>query len=228
MLKFLGTGSCFNVGDGNNACYYFDKSEQAILLIDCGESVFERIVKTGLLDGIKSIDIMITHLHSDHAGSLPSLLFFCDLAMGLAPKVIYPDKETIGSYLGLTGNDARKFELVCPSEYDRYEIAEIEQEHSKFLKAYGYLIRIGGELLYYSGDTHTIDPKILQMLNDGQIDHFYQDTTRYENASHLNIDALYGLVAAEYRDRVVCMHLDDEISREKAKGYGFHVAHNGT
>ena len=224
MLKFLGTGSCFNVADGNNACYYFSKSEQAIMLIDCGESVFERIVECGLLDGMKSIDILITHLHSDHAGSLPSLLFFCDLALGLTPKVIYPDKETMGSYLGLTGNDARKFELVSPSEYDRYEITEIGQEHSKSIKAFGYLMRIDGESIYYSGDAHTIDPEVLQMLNNGQIDHFYQDTTRYENASHLNIDALHGLVAAERRDRVVCMHLDDDISREKAKGYGFHVA----
>jgi len=224
MLRFLRTGSCFNVSDGNNACYYLDKSAQALLLIDCGESVFERIVESGLLDGIRSIDILITHLHSDHAGSLPSLLFYCDLALGLTPKVIYPDRETMGKYLGLTGNDARKFELVRPSEYDRYETTEIGQEHSKFIKAYGYLIRIDGELLYYSGDAHTISPKVLHLLNDGRIDHFYQDTTRYENASHLNIDTLYGLVAAGRRDRVVCMHLDDDIAREKAEGYGFHVA----
>ncbi len=43
VLNFIGNGSCFNTDYGNNSAYYMDKEKQSLLLIDCGESVFERI-----------------------------------------------------------------------------------------------------------------------------------------------------------------------------------------
>lgn len=75
LLKFIENGSCFNTDFGNNSTYYIDKKNQSLLLIDCGESIFERIMKHKLLENIKDIDILITHMHTDHIGSLFSLLF---------------------------------------------------------------------------------------------------------------------------------------------------------
>ncbi len=44
-LNFIGNGSCFNTDFGNNSAYYIDKEKKSLLLIDCGETVFERLMK---------------------------------------------------------------------------------------------------------------------------------------------------------------------------------------
>jgi len=224
MLKFLGNGSCFNTKAGNNTCYYYDKEDKHMLFIDCGEGTFEKIERNHLLDGVKNVDILVTHLHSDHVGSLPSLLFFCQYALGIKPTVIYPDKETIGEYLKLSGNEPDEFKIVCPNEYEKFSVIDIEQEHSKFIKAYGYLLNIDGKTIYYSGDAHTINPLVLERFNNGQIDYFYQDVTRYENFAHMNIDALNEIILPQYKDKVICMHFDDDIIKEKTERLGFKCA----
>ena len=75
QLKFLGRGSAFNIKDGNTAAYI--KDNNTLLLIDCGETVFKEIQRRNLLEGVSDINILITHLHSDHVGSLSSLLMYC-------------------------------------------------------------------------------------------------------------------------------------------------------
>ena len=76
MLKFLGIGSCFNFDMGNTSAYYIDNKEKTMLLFDCGETVFSELGKKGLLSDLEKATVIITHLHSDHVGSLPSLIFY--------------------------------------------------------------------------------------------------------------------------------------------------------
>ena len=45
-LKFLGRGSAFNVLEGNTSCYFIEKDE--LFLIDCGENVFNCLIKKKL------------------------------------------------------------------------------------------------------------------------------------------------------------------------------------
>ena len=56
-LKFIGRGSAFNIKEGNTAAYY--KSNDYMLLIDCGSNIFERILNNNLLDDIKEIYIFV-------------------------------------------------------------------------------------------------------------------------------------------------------------------------
>ena len=44
-LNFIGNGSCFNTDFGNNSAYYIDKEKKSMILIDCGKTVFERLMK---------------------------------------------------------------------------------------------------------------------------------------------------------------------------------------
>ena len=69
-LKFLGRGAAFNPKEGNNSAYFIENNQ--LFLIDCGENIFERLVENGLLESVESINLMITHTHSDHVGSLGS------------------------------------------------------------------------------------------------------------------------------------------------------------
>ena len=75
MLKFIGTGSAFNTKLGNTSAYI--KDNNTLLLIDCGELTFARILSLNLLDDVNEVHIAITHTHPDHIGSLGSLIFYC-------------------------------------------------------------------------------------------------------------------------------------------------------
>ena len=51
MLKFIGTGSCFNYKMGNNSAYYIHNvnGKKRFILFDCGEDVFHKILNNNLL-----------------------------------------------------------------------------------------------------------------------------------------------------------------------------------
>jgi len=224
VLNFIGNGSCFNTDFGNTSAYYMDQETQSLLLIDCGESIFERIKKQKLLEKAKDVHVLVTHLHSDHAGSLPSLLFFEEYVKGIVPTVIYPEKDIMRAFLSLVGNELQAYRIVTPEECEKYTIQEVRQKHSDFIHAYGYTLELDGKRIYYSGDTKTIAPHIMQAFRNGQIDEFYQDVSRYETPAHMNIETLGKMFTEEERKRITCMHFDDEITREKAEYMGFGIS----
>jgi len=223
-LKFIGNGSCFNTTFGNNSAYYIDEEKQSLLLIDCGESIFERIKKQIILEKVKDIYILITHMHTDHVGSLSSLLFFCEYRKGIIPTVIYPEKSTMSQFLSLVGNEPQAYKLITPSECEEYRIHEINQEHSGFINAYGYVLRIGDRCIYYSGDTKTIPQSIIESFRNGKIDEFYQDVSRYDTPAHMNIETLSRLFHKDERNKITCMHFDDDITKNKAECLGFNIS----
>ena len=73
ILNFIGTGGAFSSKYINNSAVYFTDFDK-LILFDCGETVFHEILQRGILDGkLSRVDIVITHFHSDHVGSLGSL-----------------------------------------------------------------------------------------------------------------------------------------------------------
>lgn len=93
MLKFIGCGSAFAVKTANNSAFFIDND--TLNLFDCGETIFENIVRKNLLKGIKKVNIFLTHLHSDHAGSLGTMVFYVS-SIGIEReniRVIFPNKK---------------------------------------------------------------------------------------------------------------------------------------
>ena len=72
MLKFLGTGNAFS--QKNTSAYFIHDNQ--LFLFDCGETVFKQIQKFKLIEKVKKVNIFLTHLHSDHCGSIGSLIFY--------------------------------------------------------------------------------------------------------------------------------------------------------
>ena len=65
-----------NLGFGeNNNSAYFETNNQ-LYIIDCGFSVFSKIKNKFDFNKYKSINIIITHLHNDHAGSLSQIILY--------------------------------------------------------------------------------------------------------------------------------------------------------
>lgn len=218
ILRFLGRGSAFNTRECNTSAYIITE-DKSLILLDCGEKVFNKLINTNLLSDISSVHVLITHLHSDHVGSLSSLIYYCYYIKKMKINVYFPytDEHELKEYLSLQGNiDNATYNLIympCNS-YSTIElptcnviIAPKEVSHDINLNCYGYYIKYLGKSIWYSGDCNDI-PKDIKIEN---IDEFYQDTCDkdYEGNVHLSLSKLRTLIPKEYRNKVYCMHIDN-------------------
>lgn len=238
LLKFIGNGSAFNVENGNTSAFY--REGDKFLLIDCGESVFEKIVKERLLDGINKIYIANTHLHGDHAGSLSSFIYYAFYAKGIIPRIVasdYPQKDQeLASFLMFSGVN-KNFYYFCGSNLDNefnslHSLKYNKISHDKKITA-SYAINISltdGRKIYFSGDTNDFNyiNAVGENLKEG--DEFYCDTclADYEGNVHCNVHKLAAVIPEDKRGQVYAMHLDNNYDLISILGYyGFKVAERG-
>lgn len=218
MLTFLGKGNAFDVNYGNTSAFY--KSGNVFYLFDCGEDVFGKLIKNDLLLNIKKIIIFITHLHSDHVGSLSTLLYYfkyvnktCDVS------IIYPNKAYLSDFLSYMGNDIKNI-IKTPLDYTELNIQIVEQEHIPY--SYGYFVKLNDKKIFYSGDTHIVHPLAIKRLREGELDYFFQEVLSVDLEKHTYIRNLEEKIIPELRKKVYCMHLD-KIAEVEAKEMGFNI-----
>lgn len=89
-LLFLGRGAAFQPSFGSNSAYYIEGTK--LMVIDCGESTFARLHAAGVLQGITELYIALTHLHSDHSGSLGTLCHYCKYVLHLPLQIVVPQE----------------------------------------------------------------------------------------------------------------------------------------
>lgn len=220
-LRFLGIGSAFNPAMKNTSAYF--THNRNFFLIDCGESVFEQIYRLEELRASEGIYVLITHLHTDHVGSLGSLISYCHYVLGKDIHIIHPS-GTIVQLLDLLGIDSRyyRYHQEFPDVLADVKITVVPVEHVKDMRCYGYLISAAGETIYYSGDASGIPEHILVGFLAGRISRCYQDTSsqRSDHPTHCYIGDLEQMIPPAKRAAVCCMHLDCEIGAMlRAKGF---------
>lgn len=229
-LSFLGRGSAFNVKEGNTSA--FVKNENAILLIDCGENIFERIILKNLLDNVEDVFILITHLHPDHVGSLGSLIFYCYYMKNIRLNILYEDTYSLTRLLKLQGASTSQFNIFSSKEamnlnkFGITKIEAIETEHTPEIESFGYKIDFSeGLRILYLGDINSINNCIIQEIKDGYYSEVYLDTCLkdFKHNPHLSIDRLSKLVPKDIRAKVYCMHYDSDDLIPKIIGEGFNA-----
>ena len=238
-LKFIGRGSAFNTKEGNNSAYI--KRNGKLLLIDCGETVFARIKELNLLEDVTDVYVLLTHLHSDHSGSLGSLIAYCYYVLKIKINVIYPNMDKITDFLALSELDNNAFTVLKPYRCDAERILRdhklnvrimyFHTVHTAIDNAYGYIIVDDEEKMvyYYSGDSNRYlfnDMKIVSDDDDIKDYIVYQDTclADYDGNVHLSLNKLCEAVPCrEVRKKIYCMHLDSDELMIKAKQAGFNV-----
>ncbi|WP_027626515.1 MBL fold metallo-hydrolase [Clostridium lundense] len=223
-LNFLGRGSAFNIKEGNTSAYI--KNGKDFILLDCGEDIFERIINNNLLNDVSNVYAIITHLNSDHVGSLSSLIYYCYYIKKITPNIYFPGAE-LQQLLNLMGH-YKEFNLTLPEVAINFNINNIcfkfiQVTHIEKMNCYGIIIKDEDSLIYYSGDSNNISKDILNKLNE--IDYIYQDTclADYRGNPHLALRKLSELIAKEWRSKVYCMHIDNDELITQAREQGFNV-----
>lgn len=219
MLNFLGVGGAFAYELGNCSAFY--KKDNELLLIDCGESVFQEVLMNNLLNDINTINILITHFHSDHVGSLGSLVFYCDKIGVKNINIIYPNISKLKELVKIFGLSKCDLNITIPQDINSFKILPIEQKHS-IMESFGYFIGLDDISVYYSGDTKIIPKEVLTKFFNNEIDYFYQDVRCSINDYHISIEELNALIPKEYRCKIMCMHFnsEEEIKTIASNGYG--------
>ena len=248
-LKFVGRSSALNRAEGSTSAYV--KKDNKVLLIDCGESVCDKVIDMGLIDkNTKEVNILITHGHGDHTGSLSTLIFECYYTFKIIPNVLYPESEKIRDFLMFQGTikdihyrliDSRNVNLDSmgikiqskevehchayrniQSGIDIYEKPPKEKEHlyENMFRSYAYYLELEGKKIYYSGDSGEFN------LDVDSLDEIYHDCSSYdiEGFPHIGLNTLVNKVKLEDRKKVYLMHFDSLELISKAKALGFNVA----
>lgn len=227
ILKFIGSGNAFNYKLGNNSAYYI--SGETIFIIDCGSTVFEKILENNLLVGIKNINVLITHMHSDHIGSLGDLVGYAFFKLDIVINILYPESNKLKNYLLSVGINTKTYNLIEINKvlhFKNIDITPIKQRHIGELVCFGYILNIDGNNIYYSGDSNSIPDEILVTIDS--FDYFYQDVSFHDftNNPHLSFNRLKRIINDDFRKKVWIMHLDEFFIREEAIQYGFNVVEN--
>lgn len=231
-LNFLGRGAAFNPKEGNNSAYFIENNQ--LFLIDCGENIFGRLIDGGLLENVETINLMITHTHSDHIGSLGSLVTYSFYILHKPLNIILPkgakhlpNIEKVLDGFGCTKAmynyiDEKNFD----SKYDTFQnIRYVETSHCDELDCYSILFSTKQGIVYFSGDTREINT-VKTLISSGQlIDKLYIDTTttNFPGNVHLYIGILREAIPEEFKSKVYCMHFNNDDCIEQAKMCGFNI-----
>lgn len=214
-LTFLGSGACFYPALHNTSAYFV--FENNLILLDCGETVYERLLEREDIDQYKEIYVIITHLHADHVGSLGSLLSYCSCILKRRIYIIHPQKE-ICSLLSLMGiaEDFYNYRQEFSNAVAGLDIIPVEVQHASDMKCFGYEIRCKDWHIYYSGDAADLPDDMVGKFVSGEIQRIYQDTSSHkcDHPSHMYVGDLEKKIPMELRKRVFCMHLDRDWKRE--------------
>ena len=226
-LNFIGRGSGYNVSEGNTSAYIIKNN--AMLLIDCGESIFKRIIETKLTENLKEVHILITHMHGDHVGSLSSFVGYCYWKYGICSKVYFQEKEKLKTFLELTSMKEGESFIICDNKSSRIDNLQVEctssiTKHNKRINTYSYMLKFDeGNDIFFSSDTYETNFDIVPFLEKGNI--AYHDTclSDGEGNVHTSLRVLCEKVPKELRKQVYCIHIDGENFIARAEVEGFRV-----
>ena len=218
-LVFLGIGAAFNPVMGNTSAWFVQDGK--LFILDCGETVFERLWYLPELRTCEDIYVAITHLHNDHVGSLAALASACLHELGKKIHVIHPE-QTITTLLALMGISGEEYFYHAGMPDTEVSFQATPVEHAGDMKSYGYIVKTNNWSFYFSGDARSIPGEVLERFYEGDIGFIYQDTSVEDAPNHAKLSYLERVIPEEMRGRVYSVHLEKD-ARGKILEKGFQI-----
>lgn len=231
-LNFIGRGAAFYTQEGNTSAYFIEND--CLFLIDCGETVFSKLMEKNILTSIKQVYVLISHTHCDHCGSLGSLGFYCQYMLHLKLKIIVPHHhqylQNLQTLMSLYGNTDDAYVFLFEEEVDslfqtfstvRYELTQ----HDDGIPCFSFVFETPDGAVFYSADTRTTENISCFIANHQQIQRIYMEVTdlKIPNDIHLNIDILKQAIPSSLRSQVFLMHIRSDQCIVMAKEAGFQI-----
>ncbi|MBP5491860.1 MAG: diguanylate cyclase [Clostridiales bacterium] len=211
MLTFFGRGSAFC--EEQNSAYFL--SDADMILLDCPMSAFQRI-KTMDLRNVSRIYVLVTHTHGDHISGIGMLIDY-EYFVGNVPVTIVAPSEPVRRDLeyyikNLEGIRDEWFEMTDVNTLSANWLKTVvPTTHSPELggKCFGYVLRIEGKTVVYTGDTNTLDPFIPYLQKDSIL---YTEVSSQKSPIHLSAESARETIKDLENQGVTVflMHLDDE------------------
>ena len=231
-LCFLGRGAGFNPGEGSTAAFFIDNGE--LFLIDSGESVFRALLERKVLDSVSVLNLFITHTHSDHTGSIGSLILYAFMAKKIPVNIIIDDNTSYASSLrvlfGIYGLTENMYRFAGAEEFDeKYSlftrVRYVKTRHCNELDTCALLFETDQGLVFYTGDIRDPAPVIELIASGRQIDRIFVDSNNdpTPNIHHISLHQLNDIIPASLKSKVFCMHFSNSQCIADAQAYGFSI-----
>lgn len=227
-IEFLGIGSAWNINYDNTSAYI--KKDKKMILMDCGESIARKIIHDNILDDIDELYILISHTHSDHIGSLGTLLFYSTYNKGIINNIVLPNnKEYINNlkaYLKLVdiSSEVKFIDANTLKETFKFKTFDIlKATHVKSLPCYCFVFEDEENLIYYSADNSNIEYiKHFLSIENAKIYTEISDNPELSE-EHLELGLLEKATSVLQRKRIYLMHINESLSEEELRNKGFNI-----
>ena len=227
-ISFIGIGSAWNIWENNTSA--FIKKCNKMILIDCGETIAREIIKKDLLSDINDLYILISHTHSDHVGSLGTLLFYSKYKKNIKNNIVLPDdiefNTNFREYLRLvyiTSEVEYVNAETLINEFDLTMFQFLRANHVKSIPCYCFVLQDSENLIYYSADNNNLEyiKKYIRYPN-AQIYTEICDNPRLQE-EHLLLEKLENAVEEGEKRKISLMHINETIEIENLKKAGFNI-----
>ena len=218
-LNFIGIGGAFNTQLGNNCAYI--KEDDKILFIDIGLDTFDKIVKYQLLANIKEVYVLITHLHGDHVGGLPTFIQYVYYGFGITTKIVNNSESftnNLKTLLEITAVKNEKHEYIDLDELPfSFKVSLKLTSHVPFLECYSIEFEAKNNKILYTSDSNDIG-YIKEKINDRTFGTIYTEVG--ENSPvHVEYEELKTLD----KNKLIVMHIQSMDLYRKLKQEGYKI-----
>lgn len=221
-LKFFGRGAGFYPALGNTNAW-LSRGDHLVML-DCGETTFDRLMKHPGLSNWQQVTTLITHLHADHVGSLGTFLAYNLFVLKRKVHLVHP-VDQIRDLLRLqgVGEEVYTFSHQMPP-IDGFTARALPVHHAPDMACFGYELEDQDECVYYSGDAGVFPQAVADGLASGRYARVYHDVASDPKATHhCPVASIEALVSKELRPRVFAMHIDRAGFEDTLREKGFSV-----